>query len=112
MKKLSLLLVLVLLCTFFVPSMAEDGELSEPGVLPIWTGSEPYVIHVLTPENAKVIWEDNEYTKWIEESCNVKLEFDFLPSTDTLAKFSAMVAADELKAYDVINYQLSLTNAK
>ena len=35
MKKLSLLLVLVLLCTFFVPSMAEDGELSEPGVLPI-----------------------------------------------------------------------------
>ena len=112
MKKLSLLLVLALLCTFFVHGLADDGELSEPGVLPIWTGSEPAVIRVLTPENAKVIWEDNEYTKWIEESCNVKLEFDFLPATDTAAKFAAMVAADELKGYDVINYQLSLTNAK
>ena len=112
MKKLALLLVLALLCTFFVQGLAEGGELSEPGVLPIWTGSEPAVIRVLTPENAKVIWEDNEYTKWIEESCNVKLEFSFLPSTDTAAKFAAMVAADELKAYDVINYQLSLTNAK
>ncbi len=112
MKKLSLLLVLALLCTFFVQGVAEDGDLSEPGVLPIWTGSEPAVIRVLTPENAKVIWEDNEYTKWIEESCNVKLEFTFLPATDTAAKFAAMVAADELKDFDVINYQLSLTNAK
>ncbi len=112
MKKLSLLLVLALLCTFFVQGVAEDGDLSEPGVLPIWTGSEPAVIRVLTPENAKVIWEDNEYTKWIEESCNVKLEFTFLPTTDTAAKFAAMVAADELKDFDVINYQLSLTNAK
>ena len=63
MKKLALLLTLVLLCSFCLAGFAEDGGLSEPGVLPIWTGSEPAVIRVLTPDNAKVIWEDNAYTK-------------------------------------------------
>ena len=112
MKKLAMLLVLVLLCSFCTFSAFAEGDLSEPGVLPIWTGDEPYVIRVLTPDNAKVIWEDNEYTKWVEESCNVKLDITLLPVADTAQKFAAMVAADELKDYDVINYQLSLTQAK
>ena len=70
------------------------------------------VIRILTPQNSRVTWENNEYTKWIEESCNVKLQFTFLPETDTEAKFTAMVAADELKDYDVINYHMNLTKAK
>ena len=109
MKKLALLLTLVLLCSFCLAGFAEDGGLSEPGVLPIWTGSEPAVIRVLTPDNAKVIWEDHAYTKWIEESCNVKLEFEFLPVENPKDKLSAMAAAGELEKFDVINIQLSLT---
>ena len=107
MKKLAMLLMLVMLCACF-QGFAE-ADLSEPGVLPIWTGSEPAVIRVLTPDNAKVIWENNEYTKWIEESCNVKLEFEFLPVENPKDKLSAMAAAGELEKFDVINIQLSLT---
>ncbi|MBQ4451973.1 MAG: extracellular solute-binding protein [Clostridia bacterium] len=109
MKKIALLLALIMLCAFCVEGFAEDGGLSEPGVLPIWTGSEPAVIRVLTPDNAKVVWEDNEYTKWIEESCNVKLEFEFLPVENPKDKLSAMAASGELENFDVINIQLSLT---
>ena len=39
MKKIALLLALIMLCAFCVEGFAEDGGLSEPGVLPIWTGS-------------------------------------------------------------------------
>ena len=111
MKKLALALVLALLCSFVLTGVAEGG-LSEPGVLPIWTGDEPAVIRILTPENSKVIWEDNVYTNWIEESCNVKLEFSFLPETNPKDKLAAMAAADDLRNYDVINIQLSLTECQ
>lgn len=113
MKKLALLLVVALFCTMCGFGFAEGAELSEPGVLPIWTGSEPAVIRVLTPGNARVSdFEDNLYTKWVEESCNVDLQITLLPDTDTASKFAAMVAADELKDYDVICYGQNMTNAK
>jgi len=113
MKKLALLLAVALLCTFCSLSVfAESGDLSEPGVLPIWTGSEPYVLRVLVPDNAKVIWEDNLFTKWVEESCNVKLEITNLPAQDTASKFAAMAAAGDLEKFDVVCYNMNMTNTK
>ena len=58
-KLLSVLLAAAMLLSLFGFAAAE-GELSEPGVLPIWTGSEPAVMRVLTPENHKVSdFDDN-----------------------------------------------------
>ena len=93
-KLLSMLLVAVMLLSVFSFAAAADGDLSEPGVLPIWTGDEPYVIHVLLGENPKVSdFDDNAYTHWIEEGCNVDLQFSYLPATDTKEKLTAMIAA-------------------
>ena len=93
-----------------------EGNLSAPGAPgPIWLGAEPRVINIMTPQHPKVSdYVDNAYTKWIEKSCNVKLHFDFLPSTDTISKLSTMIAGDQLRAMgiNVVCYRISLTQAK
>ena len=97
MKKtltLAVVLALVLSCLSFAG--AESTSLSEPGTLPIWTGDEPAVISVLmTPSDFVSDFDDNAYTKNIEENCNVDLQFVFLPSTDGKEKLNIMVAAGE-----------------
>lgn len=105
-KLLSMLLVAVMLLSVFSFAAAADGDLSEPGVLPIWTGDEPYVIHVLLGENPKVSdFDDNFYTRWIEEGCNVDLQFSYLPATETKQKLTAMIAGGSIEdeGIDVIN---------
>ena len=93
-KLLALALALVLALS--IAAMAEDGDLSEPGVLPIWTGSEPYTLTVLvTPNDYVTDWDDNAFTHWIEESCNVNLEFEFLPKVDATQKLGIMVQTGE-----------------
>ena len=105
MKKLvSILLAVLMIASVFSFAGAEAPASGIDG--------QGAVIRILTPANSRVDWVNNEYTKWIEESCNVDLVFDFLPETDTKAKFSAMVAGGELKDYDVINYHMGLTDAK
>ena len=115
-KLLSVLLAAAMLLSLFGFAAADEGGLSEPGVLPIWTGSEPAVIRVLTPENPKVSdFDDNAYTKWIEEGCNVDLQFSFLPATDTLQKLTTMIAGGSIEdeKIDVINYSgISVASAK
>ncbi len=115
-KLLSLLVAAVMLLSLFGFAAADEGGLSEPGVLPIWTGSEPAVIRVLTPEIPKVSdFEDNAYTHWIEEGCNVDLQFVFLPATDTLQKLTTMIAGGSIEdeKIDVINYSgISVATAK
>ncbi len=115
-KLLSVLLAAAMLLSLFGLAAGAEGELSEPGVLPIWTGAEPAVIRVLTPENPKVSdFEDNAYTQWIEEGCNVDLQFIFLPATDTAQKLSTMIAGGSIEdeKIDVINYNnVSVATAK
>ena len=109
-KLVALLTAALIVLSLAVPALA-DGELSEPGVLPIWTGSEPYVLKVLTAPNAQVTdWDDNGFTHWIEDSCNVDLQFEFLPDVEPKQKLNIMITAGE-PLPDIINYGLSVAEA-
>jgi putative aldouronate transport system substrate-binding protein len=106
MKKLLSVMLAVMLVLSVASFAGAEGELSEPGVLPIWTGSEPYVIHVLLAENPKVSdFDDNYYTHWIEDNCNVDLQFSYLPATEGKEKLVAMIAGGSIEdeGIDVIN---------
>lgn len=112
-QKLTLLLALLLVLSLTgLASLAEsEGGLSEPGVLPIWTGDEPYVLTVLIAENAYVSdYDDNVYTKWIEESCNVDLQFVYLPEADTGEKLNIMVNTGE-ELPDIVVHGLDVATA-
>ena len=90
-KLASIILSLVLALALIVPAVAE-GDLSEPGVYPIWTGEEPYVLKVLVATNAHVSdWDNNTFTKWVEEKCNVDLQFEFLPEVEPKQKLTIML---------------------
>ena len=91
-KLVALLTAALIVLSLAVPALA-DGELSEPGVLPIWTGSEPYVLTVLTAPNAQVTdWDDNGFTHWIEDNCNVDLQFEFLPEVEEAMRIASSFA--------------------
>ena len=109
-KLVALLTAALMMLALAAPAFAE-GELSEPGVLPIWTGSEPYVLTVLTAPNAQVTdWDDNTFTHWIEDNCNVDLQFEFLPEVEPKQKLNIMITAGE-ELPDIINYGLSVAEA-
>lgn len=81
MKKiLSLLLILVMLVPFS-SALAEE---------------EKPVFVITLDTNPKVSdYYDNYFTNWVEETFDVKLEFQLLPTTDSDSKLTAMVAAGE-----------------
>ena len=82
MRKVTSLFLALLLVLALTPAFAESANLSEPGVLPIWTGDEPYTLTVLIPQRPEVAdYKDNDLTRWVEKSCNVNLEFEYLPTT-------------------------------
>lgn len=88
------------------------SDLSEPGVLPIWQGEGTPEIGVLLTQNDWVSdYTDNAYTKWIEESCNMKLVFEMLPNVDTATVLNTRVASN-VEMPDVLCYGLSLETAK
>ena len=116
-KHITLFLAFLLTVSFCTAFTAHaEGNLSAPGSPgPIWLGAEPRVINVMTVENPKVSsFEDNEYTRWIEKSCNVKLHFELLPGTDTVSKLTTLIAGDQLRTMNinVLCYCMSLTMAK
>ena len=109
-KLLSIVLAFVLVLALCVPALAEGG-LSEAGVYPIWTGDEPYVLKVLVAANAHVSdWDDNTFTKWVEEKCNVDLQFEFLPEVEPKQKLTIMLDTNE-ELPDVVLYGLSVAEA-
>lgn len=110
-KTLSLLLTLLLAALMIVPAAAADGELSAPGELPIWKGAEPYKLTILVQPNDYVTdFENNDFTHWIEETCNVDLEFEYLPKTDTDDKLAIMVQSGD-KLPDIVCYGINKATA-
>jgi len=109
-KLVALLTAALLVLALAVPGMA-DGELSDPGVYPIWTGSEPYVLTVLVKPDPQVTdWDDNTFTKWVEEKCGVDLQFEFLPDVEPKQKLNIMIQTGE-ELPDVICFGLSVAEA-
>ena len=105
-KKLLVLALAIALIVSSIGFAGAEGNLSAAGEYPIWTGSEPAVISVLVePSDYVTDWDDNAYTKKIEELCNVDLQFVFLPATDGGDKLNIMISTGE-KLPDVLNYNL------
>ena len=106
-KKLLVLALAIALIVSSIGFAGAEGNLSAAGEYPIWTGSEPAVISVLVePSDYVTDWDDNAYTKKIEELCNVDLQFVFLPATEGGDKLNIMISTGE-KLPDVLNYNLN-----
>ena len=106
-KFLVLALAIVMLCSSIGFAGAAGENLSAPGEYPIWTGDEPAVVTVLVePLDYVTDWDDNAYTKKVEELCNVDLQFVFLPATDASDKLNIMISTGE-KLPDVVNKNLN-----
>lgn len=94
MKKfLSLLLAALMLCGCLTVATAEDRE----------------TLTILIAEDTLITsYEDNAFTTYVEEGCNVNLEFVLLPATDSSQKLQLMISSGE-KLPDVICYGLNLS---
>ena len=111
-KTLSLIVALVLAFTCFASIGVAEANLSAPGELPIWTGTEPATLSVLmAPNEHAAEYDENYYTKYVEEKTGVDLEFVFLPAVDSADKLSIMITAGETLP-DVVNYGLNVATAK
>ena len=114
-KQIALFLALLLaasMCAAF--SAYAEGNLSAPGSPgPIWLGAEPRKIKIMIPDVPQVSdFKNNDYTKWVEQSCNVDLEFDLLPASDTMSKLTTMVAGNQLRERGVNVLAVNMTNTQ
>lgn len=75
---------------------------ASPASCPSGPGDEPYTLTVLIPQRPEVAdYKDNDLTRWIESSCNVNLEFEYLPSDDANQKLAIMINSGD-KLPDII----------
>lgn len=91
-KYLALLLAALMLCSGVSAFAAEERE----------------TLTILIQEDTLITsYEDNAFTTYVEEGCNVDLEFVLLPATDASQKLQLMISSGE-KLPDVICHGLNL----
>lgn len=79
----------------------KDENLNEPGVFPVC--KEPITLRVGLPKSTLVTdYVDNSYTKKLEELMNCKIEFEYLPGTDTMQKVELMMTSGGDELPDII----------
>lgn len=79
----------------------KDENLNEPGKFPVC--KKPVTFTVGIPKSSFVTdYEDNAFTKKLEEKMNCKIKFEFLPATDTLQKIEMMMASGGDELPDII----------
>ena len=99
-RALVLTLALMLLVT-----AASAANLSESG-FPVVVG-EPATLTLLKAEDTLVTdFEVNAFTQYVEENCNVNLDFTLLPASDAASKLQLMISSGETLP-DVIAHNLS-----
>lgn len=92
MKKVCCLALAIMLILTAFTALAEGTAVNE---MPIVT--EPVTLTVGIPEQARVpSYDDNDFTRFLEENTGIDLEFVILPSKDTAAKIKLMFASDDL----------------
>lgn len=85
-----------------------ESPLSKPGELPIAKDTTP--LSILMEANTLVEdYDTNEFTEMIEKTCNVEIQFHFLPATNPGDKLAIMISAGE-NLPDVVNFNLSEIN--
>ncbi|MEG0766616.1 MAG: extracellular solute-binding protein, partial [Clostridia bacterium] len=103
-RLISLALGLLLALSPLAAFGAED--LNPVGELPI--AKQTTKLSLLMAQDTLVEdYETNAFTKFIEESCNVDLEFVLLPAADAADKLAVMISSGE-KLPDVVNFPLSV----
>jgi len=108
----TLALVLALCLAFSCLAVAGAEGLSAPGETPIWTGAEPAKLSILMAPNQYVEdYETNAYTKYLEETLGIDIEFRWLPAADTQQKLTTMIGAGEELA-DVVNMPINTAVAR
>ena len=103
---LSMLLVLALLASLPLAGLSEG--LSPAGELPI--AKERTKLSILMQQDTLVEdYETNAFTKFIEDSCNVDLEFELLPADgkDAKEKLAVMISSGQ-KLPDIVNFNLDV----
>ena len=105
------LAILLTLCLLIASSSAFAYELREPiGEYPLTT--EDITLTILMPQDTLVEdYETNAFTKWIEDTTGVKLDFELLPanSAEALNKLSVMAASGQ-KLPDIVNFNMKLSD--
>ncbi|MFC1960789.1 extracellular solute-binding protein [Chloroflexota bacterium] len=94
---LVLSLLVILLLTTSLGVQAQEDILTEPGELPIVT--EPITLTILLRQTQNVAsFEDNDFTRWVEEQTGISLEFEVAPQSESeaRAKLNITLAGDDL----------------
>jgi len=80
--------------------MSDVPNMTAPGVLPIVV--DPVKITIAMVPNVTVTdYDDNEFTKWVEEKTGIDIVFEFLPNDRPAQKIELMVAANQ-KLADIV----------
>ena len=102
MRKL-LIGCLILFCCFSVfaegqQEVEQNFELTPPGELPIVTnvvGERPTLTLYITSSPSANDFENNEFTKWLEEKTGINLDFVAVPTHDGAKKLNILMASGE-----------------
>ncbi|GHU83213.1 hypothetical protein FACS1894196_2720 [Clostridia bacterium] len=100
-------LLCCLLCLLMVMPLLSYAELSPIGTFPLTAERE--TLTILMHQDVLVEdYETNLFTKWVEDTCNVNLDFELLPGgQDGRDKLSIMLASGQ-KLPDIINISSSV----
>jgi len=80
--------------------MSDVPNMTAPGVLPIVV--DPVKITIAMVPNVTVTdYDDNEFTKWVEEKTGIDIVFEFLPNDRPAQKIELMVASNQ-KLSDIV----------
>ena len=79
----------------------KDENLNEPGTFPVC--KEPITLKIGIPQNSFITdYENNSFTQLLEEKMNCNIEFQMLPTTDTMQKIELMMASGGDELPDII----------
>lgn len=90
-KILTIMLAMALLCS----CVSGLADISPDNKLPIVT--EPTALNVAIGEDPRITdYDDNDFTRYLEEKTGIDIQFTYLPATDQSAKVKLMFASDDL----------------
>ena len=109
-KKLFALLALALVLVMSVSAFGEYYSYNYASGLPLTEETVTFSI-LLEPSDSTADYDTNYLTMAIEEACNVKFEFSYLPKGEAYTKLSAMLASGQ-KLPDIICLGLGINDVQ